>query len=159
MKKILLVSPEKCTSCRTCELACSYQHDQEFNPARSRITVLSWEKTGISIPVICLQCDDAACVKVCKMGAIIRNEETGALVIDQTKCNKCRQCVKACPFDRAVYDSNSRSVIKCDLCNGNPECVRNCAAGAITFVEGDTENLAKKEIIESKFKEIYEGVK
>jgi Fe-S-cluster-containing hydrogenase component 2 len=63
------------------------------------------ESSGISVPIMCLQCDNAACEKVCPVGAITRNEETGAMVINQMKCIKCKMCINACPFGCTGYDS------------------------------------------------------
>lgn len=37
--KQIIVHQEKCTACRECELACSFSHTGEFNPALSRIRV------------------------------------------------------------------------------------------------------------------------
>ena len=39
MLKSLLIDPEKCTSCLQCEMACSFEHEGVFNPAKSRIYV------------------------------------------------------------------------------------------------------------------------
>jgi Fe-S-cluster-containing hydrogenase component 2 len=158
MGKILMISPEKCTGCRSCELACSFKHEQEFNPARSRVTNLTWEKEGFSTPMMCMQCDNAACVKVCPMGAITRDEVTGAMLVNDVKCIRCKMCVHACPFGNAMYDSQSRKINKCDLCGGDPECAKNCPSGAITYREASTANISKKKAIAAKFKEIIGGV-
>ncbi|UWG96498.1 4Fe-4S dicluster domain-containing protein [Dehalobacter sp. DCM] len=155
MSKVLMLAPEKCTNCRTCELACSFQHEKQFNPTQSRVSVLSWESAGIAVPIMCLQCDNAACAKVCPVGAITRNEETGAMVINQMKCIKCKMCINACPFGCTGYDSLTRTIIKCDLCSGDPQCAKNCASGAITFRDGNTANLGKKKVIASKFMKIF----
>ncbi len=106
---------------------------------------------------MCLQCDNAACVRVCPVGAITRNEGTGAMVINQIKCIKCKMCIHACPFGSTGYDSVNSTIIKCDLCGGDPQCAKNCASGAIVFREGNTANLSKKKIIANKFKEIFAG--
>jgi Fe-S-cluster-containing hydrogenase component 2 len=158
MAKILMLSPEKCTSCRTCELACSFRHEQEFNPIRARVSVLSYEKAGISIPIMCLQCDNAACAKVCPVNAITRDDVTGAMLVNQMRCIKCKMCINACPFGSTGYDDINRSIIKCDLCGGEPACAKSCPSGAITYREGNTANLTKKKAIAAKFKEIFEGV-
>ncbi len=39
MQKSLLIDPVKCTSCLQCEMACSFEHEGAFNPAKSRIKV------------------------------------------------------------------------------------------------------------------------
>lgn len=157
MGKILILSPEKCTSCRTCELACSFHHEQEFNPTRSRVNVLSYEKAGISVPIMCLQCDNAACVKVCPVGAITRDEKTGAMTVNKLRCIACKMCINACPFGSVGYDIVNHSIIKCDLCDGDPQCAKNCASGAIVYRESTTANIAKKKLIASKFKDIFAG--
>ena len=41
--KQLVVKPEKCIGCRTCELVCSFGHYQQFNPRLANITVLEYE--------------------------------------------------------------------------------------------------------------------
>ena len=109
------------------------------------------------MPIMCLQCDNAACVAVCPVGAITRNDATGAMVINQITCIKCKMCINACPFGSTAYDDISRSIIKCDLCNGNPECAQNCPSGAITFKDSNTANMTKKKLIASKFRDIFAG--
>jgi Fe-S-cluster-containing hydrogenase component 2 len=159
MGKILVISPEKCTSCRTCELACSFSHEKEFNPVKSRVSVLSFEKEGISVPIVCMQCDNAACVNVCPVGAISRNDETGAMVINQIACIKCKMCVNACPFGCTGYDDENHFIFKCDLCGGDPQCAQNCPSGAITFKDSNAANMTKKKLIASKLKDVFAGVK
>jgi len=66
--------------------------------------------------------------------------KTGARVIDEEKCIGCRRCVEACPFSESmiVYNPEKNVCEKCDLCGGDPECVKQCPAsgnGAIGFVE------------------------
>ncbi|TAN62337.1 MAG: (Fe-S)-binding protein, partial [Magnetospirillum sp.] len=39
MQRSLLLKPEKCTGCRQCEMACSFEKERVFNPAKSRIRV------------------------------------------------------------------------------------------------------------------------
>ena len=42
MHKALLIDPEKCTSCLQCEMACSFENEGVFNPARSRIKIFEF---------------------------------------------------------------------------------------------------------------------
>ena len=69
-------------------------------------------------PLMCLQCDTAACEKVCPSGALKRNEATGALVVDDAKCIRCKMCVQACPFGNIAYDPAKSRILRCDLCDG-----------------------------------------
>lgn len=68
MGKQLMIKPEKCIGCRTCELVCSFGHDQAFNPRNANVTVMAYEEAAINIPVMCLQCEDPCCLEVCPVG-------------------------------------------------------------------------------------------
>lgn len=131
--KILILDPLKCTGCRLCELACSYDFKKIFNPAISRIKVMPWFEKGISIPVYCQQCDIAPCIEVCPTGALFRNVELGAVMWDKDKCIGCKACVSACPFGAIFYDPRERIIMKCDLCKGEPLCVEFCPTGALSY--------------------------
>lgn len=158
MAKVLMLNPEKCISCRTCELACSFKHDREFRPSAARVNVLQFEQEGISVPLMCLQCDTAACEKVCPSGALKRNEATGALVVDDGKCIRCKMCVQACPFGNIAYDPAKSRILRCDLCDGEPQCAKFCPSEAITYVEASSGTLAKKRAYAAIFKEALQEV-
>jgi Fe-S-cluster-containing hydrogenase component 2 len=143
-RKVLLVDVDKCTGCRTCELACSWVHEGVFNPLKSRISVVSWRKEGIDIPMVCQQCDTPLCRDVCPTGAISRDPETWAMVVDETKCIGCRMCIMACPFGGLSLHPEKNVVVKCDLCGGDPACVKYCPVGALQYIEADKLGLAKK---------------
>ena len=76
MSKQLMIKPEKCISCRTCELVCSFGHYQEFNPKLSNVTVMDYEKAAVTIPVMCMQCEEPAC-----MLSLIHIFKTGRLCV------------------------------------------------------------------------------
>ncbi|MBC7078213.1 MAG: 4Fe-4S dicluster domain-containing protein, partial [Synergistales bacterium] len=69
----LVIRPELCTGCQSCEVACSLYNCGEMNPLRSRISVVKWELKGFFLPLTCLQCERAVCAQVCPVGAIRRN--------------------------------------------------------------------------------------
>ncbi|OIP92382.1 MAG: electron transporter [Syntrophobacterales bacterium CG_4_8_14_3_um_filter_58_8] len=144
MEKFLTVNSDKCTGCRLCELVCSVMHEGVSNPAKSRIQVVKWEDEGRYIPMICQQCEDAPCQSVCPVGAISRDKEFGFLKVDYDVCIGCRLCVSICPFGAMNYNKTTRKVFKCDLCGGDPQCVRFCEANAIEFVTADVVSSLKK---------------
>ncbi len=131
------VVPDLCTGCKTCEVACAFAHTKDGKPGRTRITPLAHAKDQF-VPVVCLQCDDAACVKSCMFNALRRNEETGAIEIDYGRCVKCEACVAACPFGCAMIDHEHEEIVKCDLCGGNPACARFCPESALRYVKIET---------------------
>ncbi len=144
MAKVLMINYEKCTGCRLCELVCAVMHDGISNPARSRIKVMKWESEGLYIPMTCQQCQDAPCMNVCPVKAISRDEKLGYVKIDYDICIGCRACVSACPFGAMNFNSTDRKVFKCDLCEGDPQCVRFCEVNAIEYVDADDSSLLKK---------------
>lgn len=158
MPKTLVIQPEKCTGCRTCEMTCSIVHVKEFNPLRSRISVFSYEKTGFSSPMVCQQCTHAACMEICPVKAITKSTETGAMVVNNDKCIKCKMCTIACPFGATIYDDVLGIVTKCDFCTGDPQCVKLCPSGAITYQEANESNIARRKAYARKFKVFYEEV-
>ena len=158
MSKILTISPEKCIGCRSCELICSFIKIGEFNPRESAVNVLSYEEVAISVPVMCMQCEDAACMNVCPVDAFSR-DENGAVVSDSKKCIVCKLCISACPLGNISFSSAERQIVKCDLCGGDPNCAKVCPSGAIRFVDGSTANMNKKRMIAEKFKDLFAEVK
>ena len=144
MGKVLVINYEKCTGCRLCELVCAVMHDGISNPARSRIKVMKWEAEGLYIPMSCQQCQDAPCMNVCPVKAISRDKNLDYVKIDYDICIGCRACVSVCPFGAMSFNSTDRKVFKCDLCDGDPQCVRFCEVNAIEYVDADDASLLKK---------------
>ena len=143
MAKVLYVDHEKCTGCRLCELVCSVSHDGVSNPTRSRIRVLKWEAEGIYIPMTCQQCQDAPCLNVCPVKAISQDEVLGRVAVDYDTCIGCRSCVSVCPFGAMSFNTTDRRVLKCDVCDGDPQCVRFCDVKAVDFVEANDVSIVK----------------
>lgn len=133
--KLLQIDHEKCTGCRLCELVCAVRHHQVSNPTKSRIRVVKWEAEGVYVPTACQQCQDAPCQMACPSKAIARDEALGAVAVDYDKCIGCRTCVSVCPFGAMHFVPGERKVIKCDLCDGDPQCARFCDVGAVRYVE------------------------
>ncbi|MBW1804550.1 MAG: 4Fe-4S dicluster domain-containing protein, partial [Deltaproteobacteria bacterium] len=105
------------------------------NPMRSRIKIMKWEAEGLYIPMTCQQCEDAPCMNVCPVKAISRDESMGLVEVDYDVCIGCRSCVTVCPFGAMSYNVKDRRVFKCDLCDGDPQCVRFCDVEAVVYVD------------------------
>lgn len=54
-------------------------------------------------PTLCNHCKNAPCMEVCPTGAAWRNDD-GFVIFDTEKCNGCKECIKACPYD-VIYFS------------------------------------------------------
>ena len=130
--KVLVANPEKCTNCQLCMLACSFNKTSEFNPFRARLSIVGVPEDGF-VQVVCRQCLKPSCREVCPVDAIDRDQNTGAMIIDYDLCIGCRECVDACPLGGMAIDPVDESVIKCDLCGGDPQCVKHCSYDALSY--------------------------
>ncbi|MFO7749703.1 MAG: hydrogenase 2 operon protein HybA [Desulfobacteraceae bacterium] len=180
-----LVDLTRCIGCRKCEEACSKVNqlpapesphcqctifDQKRRPDESAYTVVNRyfigkvDKFDQPLPtfakVQCMHCQDPACASACIVGALTKDELTGAVAYDVTKCIGCRYCMVACPFEIPAYeyfDPITPRVMKCTFCNeriskegGLPACAAICPTEAITFGKRKTLlNLARKRITEN----------
>ncbi len=131
--KVLMLDVEKCTGCRACEYACSFKHTDLFNPLDSRIKISEFLDDLVFIPSVCTQCNEAYCVGVCPTHALSKNIQNGVVEFDSNKCIGCKQCIIACPWGSIKLNHTAKEIIKCDLCGGDPECVKVCSAKALTF--------------------------
>ncbi len=123
-----------CSGCRTCEAVCALYHE---GAAGSELSRLKWDKDVMDACITdiytCKQCAGAECMAVCPTGALHVDEETGARVIDEKKCTGCQVCMAACPCNPPMirYNPAKNVCFKCDLCGGDPQCVKFCPMGAL----------------------------
>ncbi len=143
MNRILIVEPSKCTGCRLCEVVCSVKKNGAVNPTRARIAIIKWESICLETPMLCQQCESAPCVAVCPVKALARDSELERVSIDYDLCIGCKFCVAACPFGAMGIDPVARKVIKCDLCDGEPTCVKFCETKALQYVDASIANITK----------------
>jgi Fe-S-cluster-containing dehydrogenase component len=85
--------------------------------------------------MVCFQCKNLPCGKACPVDAIAKGGE-GIVKVDYEACIGCGACVSACPF--GVMMSLPEKVVKCELCGGNPQCVKYCATAAIEYEDLET---------------------
>lgn len=121
----ILVDYGSCSGCRLCEIVCALEHEGTIWPEASRIRIFE-EAYGAPVPHLCVQCLDYPCVKSCPVGALSVNEATGAVIVDDQKCIGCGKCIEACPGKVPRIPKGKKTVVICDLCNGEPKCVKIC---------------------------------
>jgi carbon-monoxide dehydrogenase iron sulfur subunit len=126
-------------------LTCSERHERRFQPSKARIQVLSFDETVQDVPLVCQQCADAPCLEACPEEAISRDTKTDAVVVDQDLCIQCGSCVSACVIGMDAVaseqklairlDEDTQFPLKCDLCGGDPQCVKFCPTEALVFTD------------------------
>lgn len=127
----VLFDAQWCRTCRVCEVACSIAREGQANPALARMNVAfnEFERETPVTGLLCAQCEDAPCLTACPNEAMNRDARTGALVVDEEKCNGCMRCRRACTWRIPKRHPERKVAIKCDLCGdreGGPVCVAMC---------------------------------
>jgi len=131
----VVLNLDRCIGCRSCSAACYYGHRGMPGVAFGVI------EEG-TLPLICRQCEEAACVEACPVEAL-RKESNGIVTRSRMLCIGCLSCVYACPFGVMSPTLTLRQVGKCDYCEDRlaqgrePRCVSACPAGALSFERCD----------------------
>lgn len=125
-------------------MVCSLHHEQECSTVRSRIKILRDEEFGNHLVLLCAQCTEVYCVGSCPTEALRRDKETGVVLVDDELCNGCEACIDACPIGAISLDNKQNIALKCDLCGGDPECVKICSREVLIVKEVDPASPARK---------------
>ena len=175
MKKwYLIIDVEKCENCNNCFLACKDEYvgndwpgyaAPQTGQGPSWINILGKERGEYPLidvsylPVPCMHCDDAPCIKAAADGAIYRRPD-GIVIIDPVKSQAQRKIVEACPYDAIQWNEGLGAPQKCTLCAhllddgwGKTRCVQACPTGALSLRSAD--DVEMNEIIQTENLEIY----
>ena len=122
---------DKCIGCKLCHLSCSASHEGAFNPRLARLSVESYYEDGALVVEgrVCTLCGE--CADVCPTFAITMGKDR--LLFDEESCINCGVCVSACPEGVIIQKENFVGV--CDLCGGDPWCVKSCPHAALALGE------------------------
>ncbi len=118
----------RCSACRKCEIACSLFHEKRIWPEASRIRVFMLVP-GAEFPHLCAQCEDYPCVEACPFNALSISRKTGAVTVKTKACTACGKCIDACPGKIPHMHPTNNHIVICDLCRGDPQCVKVCQEG------------------------------
>ena len=160
----LVIDVGKCHDCNNCYLACKDEHcENGFPPyaaAQPRyghrwIDLLRKERgmcprVDVSyLPLPCMQCDDADCIKAGKHGAVYKRED-GIVIIDPVKARGQKGIVDSCPYHAIWWNEELQLPQKCTFCvhlleEGwqAPRCVQACATGALEFLHVEDSDMQR----------------
>ena len=135
---------ELCIQCHACESACKNWHHTGPGVKWRRIAH-RWQGSypfvsGYTLSLACMHCLNPECTRVCPAGAIKKHPDTGAVLVEPSKCIGCGRCLKACPVKAPQFGADGR-MQKCDLCYGDPAvfdtseppCIRACPTQALSL--------------------------
>ncbi|BBD06802.1 4Fe-4S dicluster domain-containing protein [Desulfovibrio ferrophilus] len=149
----IMVDLDRCIGCKTCIVACRNHHDiidhENDQPGAIPNYLRVESKLEGTFPslqedywvVMCQHCKKTPCAKVCEVGAITKDEQTGIVLIDQEKCNGCGECIDKCPYKVIQFNKQNNYAHKCNMCYDrvthglDPVCVDVCLTDALSFGE------------------------
>jgi Fe-S-cluster-containing dehydrogenase component/formate-dependent nitrite reductase membrane component NrfD len=147
----------KCIGCHACTIACKAEHDIPVGV--NRCWVKTVEKGSFPdtrrffFPVLCNQCTDAPCVRICPTKALFKRRD--AIVdLNAASCIGCRACMEACPYDQLFIDPNTHTAEKCNFCANRvenrllPACVIVCPTECRIFGDLDDPTSAVSHIVQ-----------
>jgi anaerobic carbon-monoxide dehydrogenase iron sulfur subunit len=124
---------DKCTGCDLCAEVCSLSKWNEVKPAAAAIHIgrETSEYFGAFTCSVCDMTHDQACVDSCPQDALSYDADAGVVRVDTELCTMCENCLDACANVRV--DREAERIVICDLCGGDPMCVKWCPEGALSW--------------------------
>ncbi len=118
------VYKEKCSGCRLCEMVCSLFHLGIIHTEKSAIRIRQDDlDTSLNTPFLCRQCKEMKCLNGEKKS---NAQERKKFIWNKTRAERC-------PFE--ALPVLGEEAFHCDLCSGNPQCVKVCTPGAIQVIK------------------------
>ena len=144
MRPAFTFAPDLCTGCEACRVACGNENGGGRDTAWRQVVTFNPERHPAlptrHLSLACSHCETPACALACPARAYRRDEATGAVVLDETRCVGCRYCSWTCPYDAPRFDPSRGVMTKCTFCAPRledglaPACTAACPTGALGIV-------------------------
>jgi anaerobic dimethyl sulfoxide reductase subunit B (iron-sulfur subunit) len=139
----------RCTNCHACSVACRDWNNPgaiESSPVKW-LRMMQWEKKVFpntemhTLFATCYHCEKPLCVEACPNSALFKEDQFGAVLLDEDRCKGDRACWTACPYGAPQYEDNAPGtpMSKCTMCYDKlvagelPICVACCPQRALDF--------------------------
>ena len=129
----LVFNPAKCNGCGECEKACMASKKSSVAAGRTRIKI---SKDGDSYKAtVCVHCEQCPPAEVCPSALIEFHDDGKNWTLDEHRCFACMACIPRCPYDGIFFEEEFgvETAYMCDLCGGDPKCIKACPEGALTL--------------------------
>lgn len=169
----IVIDIKKCQDCNNCFLACKDEYvGNDFLPysvaqpkhVHRWMNIMRKERGQFPtidvafLPVPCMHCDNAPCVKKASNGEVYK-QENGIVIIDPEKARGNKNIVDSCPYGAIWWNDEKNVAQKCTMCahllaDGwkEPRCVQACPTGALRVVKADDTKM--KQVVEQENLEI-----
>jgi len=171
----MVIDISRCTGCYCCFTACKDEYwDNDYPPYSAAQPKhgqfwmnLEDKERGTYpyvkvayMPVLCMNCDDAPCLKAAKDGALYKRPD-GVVIIDPQKAVGQRQIVDSCPYGVIYWNEEKQLPQKCTFCAHRleegkiPKCVQVCPSQALIFGDLDDPKSEVSKLLESGKAEVF----
>jgi len=151
-----VIDLRKCIGCHACTIACKAEHQIPIGVNRCWVKTVERgafpDTRRFFFPVLCNQCDQAPCVRICPTNALFKRRD-GIVDLNAQSCIGCRACMEACPYDQLFIDPNTRTAEKCNFCANRvenrllPACVSVCPTECRIFGDLDDPTSAVAQVV------------
>ncbi len=123
-KFVMVVDLAKCKNALKCQSACNKHHYITGENAWLKVYKMQEEHDTAPywMPMMCMHCDQPACVTVCPVDATFKRKD-GLVLIDNERCIGCRFCMAACPYSTRVFnwgEPGQEVTLNMDMTNHTP---------------------------------------
>ena len=174
----MVIDLKRCIGCYACAMACKAENGTPPGVWWSKVLtgeIGKYPNARITYaPVLCMHCENPACVEVCPTGASYKRPD-GIVAVNYDACMGCRYCETACPYgartfvdalkpyypkfgltpyEQLMYKKHQAGVVeKCNFClervaqGQEPACVETCVGYARHFGDLDDPNSEVSKLI------------